>query len=279
MTDWQDWIGRSVMASDVATPGLAMRYRATLDLGADAPLLGLGWCLCLPDAATATLGPDGHPPRGDFLPPVPLPRRMWAASELVLHHGIAPGMAVSRTSRIAAVREKQGATGALLFVEVAHALHADNRLVQEETQTLVFRAPADAPADSAAPASPPSAPPPARDDWPHRRTITPGPALLFRYSALTFNSHRIHYDLPYARAVEGYAGLVVHGPLVATLLLHLAQDVLGDRPVGRFGFRALAPAFADRPLTLCAREDADGLALAAFDDRGAQTVTAHAAAR
>lgn len=276
MSDWQAWVGKSETRHDVLTDGLVARHRATLDVaeGADS-LPGIHWCLCVPDARMADLGEDGHPRReGDnaFFPPIPLPRRMWASSKAQFLAPIAVGAAIRRTSTIISVAEKSGSTGALGFVDVAHETFADDILAVRETQTLVYRAansaapPFLAPRAGAAMLSP--------DQWPEQRQVTPDEAQLFRFSAITFNTHRIHYDAPYARGVEGYAGLVVHGPLMSSLLLHFVTDRFG--PVAHFAFRAQSPAYCGEVLTLAARQDGDGIALGAFGPDGTMAVKAEA---
>lgn len=282
MGQWDDWIGREQRQADRLDPALAARFLATFDLpppGDGAMPQGVHFCLCTPDVSTRLLGEDGHPhrqgSRAGFLPPLPLPRRMWAGSSIAFHRPIAIGQAVERTSRIAAITEKSGSAGALVFVEIDHATSADGELAVEERQTLVYREAA--PADAAL--SPPVARPRAFDHagWDAYREIAPGPPLLFRYSALTFNSHRIHYDLPYARDVERYRGLVVHGPLTASLLLQLAAAQFGENRLARFAFRGLSPAIAGDPLHLVMRGAGDSLALAAYAADGRQVVEAEAA--
>lgn len=282
MGQWQEWIGRSHVQSERLTPALVRRHRATLDLSPEdaAPLAGIHWCLNLPEAASAELGEDGHPRRdiaGSFLPPIPMPRRMWAASEAEFLAPIPVGATVTRTSTIAAIEEKQGSSGALAFVTLDHAVSADGTAVVLEKQTLVYREPAIV--TDAAPSV--SAPERADDGvlralkvYQHQRTITPDEALLFRFSALTFNTHRIHYDAPYAVAVEGYRGIVVHGPLTATLLLNWASGLYGA--IRRFTFRAVSPAIAGEPLTLGAREEGGRIILAAHGPDGRECVKASA---
>ncbi len=277
MSDWQHWVGREHVQRDVLTPSLVQRHRATLDRDpADpTPLPGIHWLLNLPDAATADLGEDGHPRRdipGSFLPPIDLPRRMWAASTVDFLMPIPVGAEVERRSVIRSIEEKQGSSGRLAFVSLDHVTSANGTAAVNETQTLVYRAAnTDAPA-FIAPRS--GAAVVDAGQWTHVRTLTPNEALLFRFSALTFNSHRIHYDAPYAREVEGYPGLVVHGPLTATLLLGWASELLG--PVTHFAFRAAAPAFAGEVLTLVARQEGDMLTLAALGPTGATCITAEA---
>ncbi|MCB1493228.1 MAG: MaoC family dehydratase N-terminal domain-containing protein, partial [Rhodobiaceae bacterium] len=209
------WIGREEIASEVLTPDLVRRFNATfdresgLDAGDVAPLV-IHFCLAQPAVPTAGLGPDGHPARGGFLPPVPLPRRMWAGGAFTFHDAIQIGEEVTRRSTIRDVTLKQGRTGALCFVTVEHAISSGGRAALTERQDIVYREAG----TSAAPAASPE-PAPAGEE---SRRITPSAPYLFRYSALTFNGHRIHYDTPYVRDVEGYPGLIVHGPLQATLL-------------------------------------------------------------
>jgi 3-methylfumaryl-CoA hydratase len=282
MGDWQAWIGREEHRGDRVDPGLLARWLATLDRAApgDGSVpQGLHWCLCTPDAATARLGPDGHPARDDspasFLPPVPLPRRMWAASKLEFLAPLRPGEAVSRTSRVASVTEKTGGSGQLVFVDVAHETSGEDGLAVREVQSLVYRAPPE-------PGTPPAPPPlgEGRFDpsaWTAHRMLVPSEPLLFRYSALTFNSHRIHYDAPYAVGEENYRGLVVHGPLTATLLLDLAQRELGDNALESFAFRGLSPAICGEQLHLVMRPAEGGHELGAFADDGRQVSSATAA--
>jgi 3-methylfumaryl-CoA hydratase len=271
MSDWQAWVGNQQTQTDTLTPALLDRFRATIDSetsGHIAPQ-GIHFALCLPDAATATLGPDGHPPRGGFLPPVELPRRMWASSSIEFLAPIHGGASIRRVSKIAAVRAKSGSSGALVFVDVEHHNFADDVLAVTETQCLVYRG-GGAPA-AAAPGPDAKAP-----DWPWQRSLTPQPPLLFRFSALTFNSHRIHYDLPYARDTEGYRGLVVHGPLTATLLLDLCARQLGPNALSRFAFRGVSPAYGGETLHLRGYAEGSELTLAAFGSDGREVMTAKA---
>lgn len=282
MSDWQAWIGREDRRRDHIDPAAVTRWLATLDRAAPADgsvPQGWHWCLGLPDAPTATLGADGHPLRDDsassFLPPIPLPRRMWAASKVEFFAPLRPGQSVERSSRVAAITEKQGGSGKLVFAEVAHETHGDGALAIREKQTIVFR--------EAAPAGAPPAPPPPSDGnfdpsaWDAHHMLVPSEPLLFRYSALTFNSHRIHYDLPYARGQEGYRGLVVHGPLTATLLLDLAARHFGDNRLKKFDFRGTSPAICGEELHLALRGTFANIELAAFAADGRQVMAATAA--
>ena len=257
MNEWAGWIGRETVATDVLTAGLLTRFRATLDSAAAAA--GIHWCLCLPDAPMALLGPDGHPQRGGDLPPIVLPRRMWAASQVQFHAPLATGAQISRRSVIAAITAKTGATGPLVFAEIDHETRADGVLAVSERQTLVYR-------DTGAAPAPPPPPPPGPWDW--QREVTPDAALLFRYAALTFNSHRIHYDLPYATAVEGYRGLVVQGPLMATLLLDLAAAAVGAERIAGLTFRGVGPAIAGEALVLAGRTEGSAIVLNACNAAG-----------
>ncbi len=284
MTDWDDWIGREVRQSDVLNQALASRWLAALDRDPSADGImpeGIHFCLCTPETSTVQLGEDGHPGRDNsadsFFPPIPLPRRMWAASTIDFLAPLSIGAKVDRISRIASVSEKDGRTGKLGFVEVEHTTVSDGAQAIREKQTLVYRE-AIAPD---APLTPPQAEPTAFDEstWDHVHVVTPSETLLFRYSALTFNTHRIHYDLPYARDVERYRGLVVHGPLIATLLLGIVAERHGPNQTGSFAFRAISPAIAGEPLHLAIRQNDNALELGAFASDGRQTLTATAQLR
>jgi 3-methylfumaryl-CoA hydratase len=279
--DWSGWIGRSRTQSDRVDPALVQRWCATLDRAlpdGDETPQGLHWCLALPDAPTASLGEDGHPRRehdpDGLMPPIALPRRMWAAGTLQFHATMQPGTTVTRQSRVTAINEKTGSSGPLAFVDVAHDWSAGDRLLISETQTIVYRA--------AAPANAPPSPPPPGPGmfdaaaWTRVRSLVPGAALLMRYSALTFNAHRIHYDWRYATGAEGYRGLVVHGPLIASLLLDLARQQVGDNALTGFAFRAVSAAIADEALHLALRQAGEGLVLQATADDGRVLMTATA---
>jgi 3-methylfumaryl-CoA hydratase len=272
------WIGRTVEATDEVTGRLVDSYRATFGaalapVGEGEAPLALHWCLA-PHLASATdLGPDGHTTREGFLPPVPLPRRMWAGGEVEWLAPLHLGDVVRRRSTIADIRLKQGRSGQLCFVTTSHELATPSGPAIRERQELVFRA-ATGGADSSAQAATPAAPVGHPDlTW----RIDASPVLLFRYSALTFNAHRIHYDQPYATRTEGYAGLVVHGPLQASLLLNLAA-ALGGGPPGRFSYRAVAPLIAGGEFEVCVAMQRDRSAQCWVRDRtGRTTMTAAAA--
>lgn len=284
MSEYSAWLGREEVRRDALTQSLLARWCVTLDRDVPAGIApqGLHWCLCTPDAPTAALGPDGHPQRDEsaasLLPPLPLERRMWAAGAAHFLAPIALGAAIERRTRVLSITAKQGGTGPLVFAELAHDTFADAVLAVRETQTLVYR-------DAPPPGSPPAPPPlgEGRFDpagWDATREVLPTPALLFRYSALTFNTHRIHYDHPYATGIEGYRGLVVHGPLIATLLLDLARRTLGsETALAKFTFRAVSPAIAGEPLHLALRQEEGGIILAAHAADGRKIMAAGAMPR
>ena len=258
--------------AEVLTEALAHRFAATLDrTPRETAPQGIHWCLNTPDAPTARLGEDGHALRAEF---PDLPRRMWASSEVAFHAPIPVGATVERTSRAVDTVVKEGKSGRLVFATVSHEITADGVLAAVEQQSIVFRAAA-APGGNAAPARQPIE----AAAWQWRRELTPSSALLFRFSALTFNGHRIHYDEPYATGVEGYPGLVVHGPLMATLLLDLADRELGPDGLARFAFRAVSPAFVDAPLVLLGRREGSAVTMAITDPAGGVIMTANAEAR
>jgi 3-methylfumaryl-CoA hydratase len=280
--NFEAWIGRETRAKDRLDEGLADRWLATFDLARPHPAImpqGIHFALCTPEAPTVKLGEDGHPARDDspdsFLPPFPMPRRMWASSKIAFHAPIAIGAVIERVSKVASVSEKAGGSGRLAFVDVEHVTKANGTLAVIETQTLVYR-------DAASADAPLSPPPPGEGrfdpaGWEAHRALTPDARLLFRYSALTFNTHRIHYDAPYASEVERYRGLVVHGPLTASLLLQLAATELGENRLRSFQFRGLSPAIAGERLHLVMRKSEAGYELAAFTDDGRQVTAASAA--
>ena len=274
MGDWSDWIGKSETRHDVITPGLLQRFCATIDrpVTDDIPQ-GLHWCLCLPDAPTAELAEDGHPAKGGFLPPVPLPRRMWASSDVSFNHPLQLGDEITRVSTVASIDEKSGKSGDLVFVAVDHETRVGERVAIRERQNIVYRETA----TTAAPAALVSSDPPDIQAWDWQQEISPSETLLFRYSALTFNSHRIHYDRPYAMQEEAYPGLVVQGPLMATLLLDLATSHLGANKLSRFSFRGQAPAFANTALYLVGKREDASITLAVLGNDGREIMSAEAA--
>jgi 3-methylfumaryl-CoA hydratase len=270
------WVGRAETLTDVVAlqplRGLAALLDRPFDEQAGDELpMPAHWLYFLSAARQSELGEDGHPRRGGFLPPVPLPRRMWAGSRIEFHQTLRVGQEISRTSRIAAVSSKQGRSGALVFVRVSHEIHSGGVLAITEEQDIVYR---DTPQAGAAPASTPA---PIEPTW--TREISPDPVLLFRYSALMFNAHRIHYDRAYATQVEHYPGLVVHGPLIATLLLDLVHRSMPAARVRRFSFRAVSPLFDQARFFVCGKPDArepGSLHLWAQDEAGMLALEAHA---
>jgi 3-methylfumaryl-CoA hydratase len=260
MADFASWIGRSRAETETLDARLVRWLAATLERpdGSDARVgqalpAGWHWTLFAPVAAQSSLGRDGHPSRtGDFLPPTSQPRRMWAGGRLVFHAPVPVGTELRRESEITGVEPKSGRSGRMVFVVVRHRILAGGVLAIEEEHDIVYR---EAPAPGSAP--PVAAPPPPCATAPWRRRIEPDAVLLFRYSALTANGHRIHYDHPYVTGVEGYPGLVFHGPLTATLLMALAETGFG-RPLTRFEFRNKAPLFADAPFEIAGMPDAGG---------------------
>lgn len=251
-----DWQGQPESRTlKVETTPVAM-WLALLDLdgqlehGSPVPPLA-HWAVFAPIVRQSELGSDGHPKRGSFLPPVPLPRRMWAGGQLEFHRPLSLGEEIVRLSEVKKIEGKKGSSGELVFVSVHHRISASGDAVITEIQDIVYRSAHD-------PSTPPRPGTSARTDENFSREFTPDPMLLFRYSAATFNTHRIHYDRKYATEVEGYPGLVVHGPLVATLLLELLR---GHRPswkLKHFEFKAVAPVFDNESVTLCGRVDGAG---------------------
>jgi 3-methylfumaryl-CoA hydratase len=265
----QDWVGRSETVEDVvaATPYAALA--ATLDVApsgtdsAQRPAIGTAlpylwhWLYFLPIYRQSEIGPDGHAKRGGFMPPIELPRRMWAGSDFEFHESLKVGDALKRVSTIAQVTQKSGRTGELIFVKVRHQLYRNQSIncALTEHHNIVYR-PAPSSSDVAAP---PIAAPQVSPQYAHwQRLIVPGDVLLFRYSALTFNGHRIHYDRQYVTQVEGYPGLIVHGPLIATLLMDLLRRHLPNAQVTHFEFKAIRPTFDIEPFSVHGEPSTDG---------------------
>jgi 3-methylfumaryl-CoA hydratase len=272
------WIGRERTVEDIITPRLAQSLDAVLDIdrpaetGDPAPV-GIHWCLAPDIVPMRGIGADGHPARGGFLPPVPFPRRMWAGGELKFSDTFLIGDTVRRRSVIEDVALKSGRSGEMIFVTLRHHYETPRGIALTERHDVVYRG-----LDTATAAS--SAPLPVRnaveDPADVSRTIEADPVLLFRYSALTFNGHRIHYDQPYVTLEERYPGLVFHGPLQATLLLSLASEQRGGLPPPEFAFRSVHPLFAGGRARLNLRKDAESHALWITDDLGTVTMTAKA---
>ena len=272
----QQWQGRTETSTDEITAAPVRALAATLDrndppAGTGTPLPPLWhWVYFLPQHRHSELGPDGHARLGGFLPPVPLPRRMWAGGRLRWHAPLRVGDAVERRSRIESIAHKSGRSGDLVFVTVRHEIRNAQALALTEEHDIVYRS---APAPGETPAPPTGAP----ADPQFQREITPDDVLLFRYSALTFNGHRIHYDRRYVTEVEGYPGLVVHGPLIATLLVDLVRSEQPQARLQSFDFRAVRPTFDLHPFRVCGRRQAPGrVSLWAQDHEGWLTMQADA---
>jgi 3-methylfumaryl-CoA hydratase len=268
----RQWIGRTSEAADTVTAQLVRGLRATLfmDIGepkrGDAAPFTTHWCLGQPVFPAAKLGPDGHPARGGFLPPVPLPRRMWAGGELEFFEPLRVGDEVTRTSRIADVTMKSGSTGALCFVSVDHLITTPRGTALRERQDIVYRD------VSAAPAKPPAPPPAAQ----HRESHMADSVLLFRYSALTFNGHRIHYDRDYVTKVEGYPGLIFHGPMQAALQVEFAAKLHGGAAPKKFSYRGVQPLFEGSEFSVNANRTDAGMELWTANSAGQPTMKASA---
>ncbi|MBL5977745.1 MaoC family dehydratase N-terminal domain-containing protein [Comamonas sp. NyZ500] len=260
LTKLQSWQERSETMSDIITAAPLRALSATLDRDDPVPEDGSAvpalwhWLYFLPHARQSEIGPDGHPRRGGFLPPVPLPRRMWAGGRLrwETDNPLRVGQEVQRVSTIRSVQHKTGRSGELLFVLVEHRFLNHDGLALTEEHDIVYRAAA-RPGDPVPPPQPPLA---GQAAW--SRSIVPDDILLFRYSALTFNGHRIHYDRRYVTQVEGYPGLIVHGPLIATLLLDLLRRQLPGVRVVAFDFKALRPTFDLHPFSVHGKPRDDG---------------------
>lgn len=275
LTHLRDWIGRRESRTDNLTATPVAALAATLDRDDPLPQAGTAlpplwhWLYFTPLTRHSELGVDGHAKRGGFLPPVPLPRRMWAGGRLDFLQPLRVGETVTRTSTIQDVTVKHGRSGALVFVCVRHAFSNAHGLTLSEEHDIVYR-------DAPAPDAPQPEPTPAPRDEQFSREIVPDPVLLFRYSALTFNGHRIHYDRSYVTGVEGYPGLIVHGPLIATLLLDLLRRHLPDATVKRFSFKAVRPTFDIHPFTVCGKVEGQTVTLWGRDHEGWLTMQATA---
>ncbi len=249
------WIGRQQVLHDSITSFPVAALAATLDRDDAEPQPGdtlpplWHWLYFLPRARQSQLGADGHPLRGSFLPPVALPRRMWAGGRLRFPGTLRIGDVVTRTSTVADVSLKEGRTGPLVFVLVRHDIAGPGGVAVTEEHDIVYRG-------LPGPNEPTPPPRPAPDAEAWRRDVAPDDVLLFRYSALTFNGHRIHYDRRYVTQEESYPGLVVHGPLLATLLADLVRRNT-DRRLAAFRFRAASPVFDTAPFALCGQAEPD----------------------
>jgi 3-methylfumaryl-CoA hydratase len=254
----ESWVGNTEKATETLERWPVAAMLAALDQGPERwPSSGdpipptAHWTYFVPKVPQSRIGSDGHPERGDFLPPVPLPRRMWAGSRIEYRAPLALGDEVTRTSSVKNVTVKEGKSGLLAFVTVEHRYATGPTTALVEEQDLVYRdhPPADAP---------PPKPKPAPDNAEWSREVHPDEPLLFRYSAVTFNAHRIHYDHPYATGVEGYPGLIVHGQLIATFLLDAWRREHPEGSITRFSFRAMSPLYCGNPFHAEGRETGTG---------------------
>ena len=268
----RQWIGRTSEASDIVTAQLVKGLRATLfqEIGepkpGEAAPFTVHWCLAQPVFAMSMLSADGHPTRGGFLPPVPLPRRMWAGGELQFFDPLRVGDDTTRKSRISDVAVKTGSTGQLCFVSVEHEMTTPRGTAIRERQDIVYRGMEST--QSATPAKTPPPPPVAK----HRETHMADPVLLFRYSALTFNGHRIHYDRDYVTRVEGYPGLIFHGPLQAAFIVELAAKLHGGTPPKKFSYRGVQPLFEGAEFSVNANDNGTALELWTANSTGQPTM-------
>jgi len=266
-----DWIGKTETSTDIVTAGPVMGLSATLDREDPPPQPGdplpplWHWLYFLDRHRASELGPDGHARRGGWLPPISLPRRMWAGSRFEFHHPLCIGDHMTRETRVIDIQEKTGRSGPLVFVVVRHEISTSAGWAIAEEHDIVYR--------YHGPAAPVQ-PAPADAAW--ERTVQAGDVLLFRYSALTFNAHRIHYDRRYATEVEGYPGLVVHGPLIATLLMDLLRRQQPKANVARFSFRAVSPLFDTAPFSVCGKPDGNKVNLWAKAAAGNLAMSAEA---
>lgn len=262
----RQWIGKKELLTDTLHVAPANLMEMTLDR---TPVLREGdvlpplwhWLYFLRSARLGDLGRDGHPALGGFLPPVALPRRMWAGGRFGFGNDLILGNAVQKHSMIKDVALKTGRSGALCFVTVRHEVGTDGTVAFWEEHDIVYR-------EDPTPDTVPRQTAPVGENWDHSETVMPSEVMLFRYSALTFNGHRIHYDRDYARTVEGHAGLVVHGPLIATMLMDLAHRIVGGGPAQSFSFRAASPLFDGTPFSLHASQTGQTVNLAAATPDG-----------
>jgi 3-methylfumaryl-CoA hydratase len=256
MAGLRKWLGEKETAIDYVTVPSVDRLSALLDRDDPFPKMGdplpIGWhAILFPRVVRQSqIGADGHPARGDFLPPIPLPRRMFAGKVVTFPGQLHVGDEVRRESTIHELELKQGRTGEMIFLTVKTDISGPKGLAITELQRLVYR---EAPDPNAKPTPPTE--PPAKAKW--TKTVTPDPVMLFRFSALTFNGHRIHYDLPYVTQVEGYPGLIVNGNLTTLMMFELAREHAG-RPIKRFSSRNVSPLIVGRPLHVGGAPSDDG---------------------
>jgi 3-methylfumaryl-CoA hydratase len=265
--DYRAFIGHKREHEDLITPFPPKALVATFDSGDPEPRPGdelppvWHWLYFLDTAPRSALGRDGMPTGGSFLPPIPLPRRMWAGTQFTFHDArLRIGDTMRREQEVASIEPKAGSTGRMVFVTQRMRIYGPSGLAVTEERGSVFR-------EDAKPGETQKAPRPAPTDATWSKTIDPDPVLLFRFSALTFNPHRIHYDHPYVTQVEGYPGLLVHGPLMSLAQIELARRSVPDRRVATYSCRALAPVYAGAPFTVNARAEPDGSVTTWIADR------------
>jgi 3-methylfumaryl-CoA hydratase len=276
LEDLRKWIGETEKDVDYVTVPAVHRLSATLDREDPIPKPGeplpIGWHqMFFPRVVRhSQIGSDGHPARGDFLPPVPLPRRMFAGRRITFQAPLLVGDEIRRESLIQSVTPKQGRTGQMVFVTVKTDIYSPRGLAITEEQDIVYR---EEPDPNAPP--PPPQPAPGRAVW--KQSVTPDSVMLFRYSALTFNSHRIHYDYPYVTQVEKYPNLVMNGGLTTLLVFELARSH-ASTPIRYIASRNVRPMFVDREISICGEPSADNKSakLWTLDDTGALTLSAEA---
>ena len=265
---YEEWMGRTEQVPDYVDPRSFAAMDALLDGTGDWPEPGTElpplwhWMLFQPRAPQSNIDRDGHGKRGDFMPPVDLPRRLFASSEIQIFHALKVGDKVSAKTMVQDIYEKSGSTGRLIFVEVAYDVQASGTRMLREVRTYVYRDDADrATAQSQRNVA-------KAGDW--EEIFRPGTTHLFRFSALTFNAHRIHYDLPYAQKVEGYPHLIVHGQYIAMRMLNACLRANAGRRVSRFNFQARSPLFEGQDIRLSGRKgDAPNVAdLWALNEQG-----------
>jgi 3-methylfumaryl-CoA hydratase len=282
----QTWVGKQETTPDQITAAPVRALAATLDRQDAPPVIGQTvlpelwhWLYFLPTHRQSELGPDGHAKRGGFLPPIPLPRRMWAGGRLQWKKPLVVGDTITRISTIRSVDHKVGRSGELMFVCVEHQVHTPQGLALVEEHDIVYR---DNPTQTSGTQEAAAAPALAPTNATWSKTLHPDDVMLFRYSALTFNGHRIHYDRRYVTEIEHYPGLIVHGPLIATLLVNLVRDCIPGATLSRFQFKAVRPTFDTGPMTVNGRIDLDSdpsgktIALWAADAQGFLTMQATA---
>lgn len=271
--DPKDWVGRQIEQHDSLRTQPAAFMQAMLDRetsvaeGQPVPPLW-HWLYFLEAKRASELGRDAHPRKGGFLPPIELPRRMWAGGRFEFHAPLIFGKQAQKKSTIKSIKEKSGRSGKLCFVTVLHEVFQEGALCLTEEHDIVYR-------EDPAPDAPPPEPPIAPENGSVCESVTPTQVMLFRYSALTFNGHRIHYDVDYARDVEGYDGLVFHGPLTATLLVDLAARQFGRSPK-HFFFKGQAPIAGLHPFEILGSKRANSMELWARRDDGVLAMSASA---